>query len=696
MGRYDGNVRVQGPVIDLFRDFDPAKFLVPSSTNGLTEGFMAGMANPGDGFEAFRLGNAHVRFIGNPWQLGPLLGASLAPYWNNSLGAVLVADPTEDALGIIALHSAAKNTWSPLLRSGQVFSGKDVVWQGLGGVMADPGFRPEPYLWPSLLTGLSRSDLLGQSRLDYGQFTPDELALMIFGGTFEKVLAKAAFMATKWVYIDEGLRNMQAPVMTMLAGMKGVVVHRPTPDGVTPSDSAKLRALQMLAGVARLLGIYISGGDQGTSQDPFWTDQFALVAPNNMAGSRNAHELIRGRYPSEYTANGVYVTFKPMMRHIFGHEKVPIFFQGVGGVGANVIRRSIQDRLQIAGITDMFVGHPARDGQPARGLFLAKQMLAEAGYRGVPLIWDKKAATNGTSAEVLAAQEALAREAGFLIADDGLTEALELATQHGPYRNIGIFSPNAGSHAITMKRLVMMERLGIKAVLGADNNMLGPDGKGSYRTMAHEAVKRNIFIPADSGINRFGANIVIYNALRYTDEMVERMCQEILNRVLLEWEAFKQGLPPQIFSDQFAMREHNRAVLMGEKIGGLFHEVLADGGDSSSSPPQSSGPRGSGSGDGSGSGNRPRHRAVSDTGGAVSAASAVSQTPLIITSRSDPEAEASQGLVITDWSTTAHDEVTGDETPGIVLANPGQITVPRGAISRVAGARAARTSPLRL
>src|SRR4029434_6196400 len=133
---------------------------------------------------------------------------------------------------------------------------------------------------------------------ELSRLSPEHQSYVNLLGAGEKVNGKALGMTPKWRFIDQALEGIGLTSRAYLGGMKSVVLH-------APHEAAKEQAVRMMAQVARTLGIYISGGDEGTARGP-WTDIFAETATLNMGGSKNAHFLLQGRYPSAYTAQGVF------------------------------------------------------------------------------------------------------------------------------------------------------------------------------------------------------------------------------------------------------------------------------------------------------------------------------------------------------------------------------------------------------
>ncbi|MBI4411553.1 MAG: hypothetical protein HY541_03620 [Deltaproteobacteria bacterium] len=474
----------------------------------------------------------------------------MSTVWNNALGVLFVANPRIDSYGLVFHHGVMRNPWS-IYGEGS--------WHGLGGTMAFPQVEGEPAALAMVLGSLGVAVEGELEDFDLDSLTADQRAAVILQEAAERVAGKGMAMTPKWRFIDEGLRQIGAP-LTGLGGGKAILIH--------PDDPGlKRSAIEMLARATLHTGAYISGPDQnmgvklqqGLPDEP--ADIFARIAPFHMAGSPEAHKIVAGRPPSNYTGDGVYEGIRVALKHVTGSKKAPLFIQGNGGVGSRVLERAITDNLVIAGISDASV----------KALLRAQQTLRASGI----LVWDRKAARRlGLSDEKLAAMEAEAYSKGIQIAD-GLVECMDIAMQKGGFGNIGILSPNADPHAISLKVLEALKRMGVQAVIGGANNMLALDESGSYLTVARRALELKIFIPNDSAINRMGATIVLYDALGLDDAMAQRLTEIVGERVADEWfNGQLKGIPPQVYSDRYAKKAWNDAILRGEAMGGLFTEVL--------------------------------------------------------------------------------------------------------------------------
>lgn len=547
MAANSNNTRVNGPVLDMIAAQGAMSSRVPE------EGFMGRMENPGDGFSAFKLPDGtHAIWIGSPSAFPGVIGERLATTWSGALGAVLVANPTIDALGLIVMHGARKNNWAPDARSH-----KQPVWRGLGGMMAFTRSIPPTRDLDPLLQAMNLGLAQG---FQFEQLSPEQQAAVNLLGAAEITNGKAKGMGPKWLYIDRTLQmnGYSYNTRTGLGGMKSVVLH-------APGDTAKTQAVYMMAQVAKTLGIYISGGDEGTARGP-WTDMFATIAPNNMAGSKNSNPLIRGFYPSPHTAEGV---FQGLLRYLqgigAGAKDRSILFQGVGGVGEVVLRKAIQGGLEVAGATNMTVEElvAMRDFSKTR-----------PEYKDVAWMWDRAAARKGLEADIFASQELLAMKEGLIIIE-GLESAIVGASharlQAGKSSDISFLSPNATSHQLSPRLLDLFYNYGGEAVVGGANNVFELDGNGSYRPAAEHALSKGISVPTDSRINQMGAMVVLANALGINEAKAQTLAESVGRQVFEEHlEAHEKGIPPQVKSDTEAQEFWHIYKNAGEAIGGDF------------------------------------------------------------------------------------------------------------------------------
>jgi hypothetical protein len=169
-------------------------------------------------------------------------------------------------------------------------------------------------------------------------------------------------------------------------------------------------------------------------------------------------------------------------------------------------------------------------------------------------------------------QEEEAARANGIIVVESLTEAL----RHAP--DTRLLSPNAGPHPITREVTDYLLRNGIRAVVGATNNMLGLDEKGSPDQIAWDLLTNGVFVPNDSRINRIGAMACMIDMIRLDRSAgLARQFLQIGEDVRAEIKAYRKGIPPQLYSDELAARAWNRALDEGRAIGGRFAESNLNG-----------------------------------------------------------------------------------------------------------------------
>lgn len=539
------NTRVNGPVLEMIAAQGEISTRVPA------EGFMGRMANPKDGFSAFTFPDGtHAIWIGSPSAFPRVIGERLATTWSGALGAVLVANPKADVLGLIVMHGARKNHWAP-----DASTITHPKWRGLGGMMAFTRSIPHARDLDPLLQEMSLGSAQG---FKFEKLTPEQQAAVNLLGAAEITNGKAKGMGPKWIFIDQTLALNGFETRTGLGGMKSVVLH-------APGDVAKKEAMLTMAQVAKALGIYISGGDEGTARGP-WTDIFAEAAPMNMAGSRNSHPLIRGFYPSAYTAEGVFQGLLQSLQGVgSGDRGRSVLFQGVGGVGEGVLRKAIQNGLGVAGATNMTVGE-----------LVAMRDFAKTrpGYEHVAWMWDRSAARKSLEPDVFAEQEILAVKEGLIIVE-GLEAAIVAGSNAllgtGKSTDVSFLSLNATSHQLTPRILDLHFSYGGEGSANGANNVFELDANGSYRPAAEHAVRKRQSTPADSRINQMGAKVVLANALGITEADAQRLAESVGRQVLEDHrEAHQNGIPPQVKAEAEAQQIWSDLKTAGEAIGGDF------------------------------------------------------------------------------------------------------------------------------
>ncbi len=469
-----------------------------------SEGFLAKMTNPANGFDPFQMANGtELLFVSNPAQLPHPLSFHLTPQWRNGLGLVIFRNEEAKAVGAIFIHGAMKTPWSSIQPN---------AWQALGGVMAFSG--------------------------------------MSFNDAIEIVLGKGMAMTPKWRFIDRSLAAAGHPTMTDLGGAKAIVLHDPSREG-------KEKAIRIAGQVARQIGIYISGADQNTAFDEknniTWCDLFSEEAPFNFMGSQAAPEGYEGmRNPSPFTARGVLKGIEEARRELLGRA-APVFIQGCGGgVGKVIAAVEMQNKSDISGGVDAVV---------------ERLLMVRNNGLKAPLFLDVSGTESQFGAERRLEEEALAREHGIPIVQN-LMEAIEEARRMG--HPTEILSPNAGPHPITQEVAEYLIRAGVRAVVGAANNMLGLVD-GSPETVAWTLQQGGVFVPNDSRINRMGAMSVTVKKIGLNTIGLGLQEQQVGEDVREEiFNAYRQGIPPQLYSDQVAARDWNEALREERAIGGYF------------------------------------------------------------------------------------------------------------------------------
>ena len=380
-------------------------------------------------------------------------------------------------------------------------------WHALGGIMAFPGYS--------------------------------------FEQAIEMVLGKGYAMTPKWRFIDLSLSAAGHPTLTQLGGGKAILIHGPT-------FEEKKSGIAVSAEVADALGIYISGPDQNVGEDRLnsidWSDEFARLATRNFVGSKNAEAKYRGIKPSQHTARGAFRGIKVVLEELVG-DRPPIFFQGYGGVGKVMVALAIENGLGISGVSDAVA-------DPLIGI--------RTSLPNIPLFLDAVATGEQFGLERRREEEAKARQHGIRVVS-GLLEALQLAP------DTVILSPNAGPHPVTVGVASYLKTSEVRAVVGAANNMLGLDEQGSTDAIAWDLLENGIFVPNDSRINRIGAMACMIDMIGLDRSAgLALQIRQVGEDVRGEINAYRQGTPPQLYSDALAAQEWNRALDEGRAVGGRF------------------------------------------------------------------------------------------------------------------------------
>ncbi len=391
----------------------------------------------------------------------------------------------------------------------------------------------------------------GAMKTPWSAYGPDSWhalgGIMAFSGlTFEKaiemVLGKGYAMTPKWRFIDRSLAAAGHNALTHLGGGKAIFIHGPT-------EEDKEKGVAVSAEVADKLGIYISGPDQ--NMDDTWCEKFAKLAPRNFvgSGSNDVPEKYRGIKPSKHTARGVFRGVEVVCEELIGN-KPPIFFEGYGGVGKVMVALAIENRFPVSGLIDVLV-------EPLLGVQRTPIQTR--------LFLNANATEEQYGPQKREEEVAKANQNGILVVKS-LLEALQLAP------NTKILSPNAGPHPITMDVATYLVKAGVRAVVGAANNMLDLVD-GSYEPIARLLMKGNVFVPNDSRINRIGALACMIDMIKLDRAVgLELQFTQIGEDVREEIGAYRREIPPQIYSDSLAAQDWNEALREGRAIGGHFPE----------------------------------------------------------------------------------------------------------------------------
>ncbi len=494
----------QNPIVQAI--FAQNRYSSQQPNNGL----LAQMENPANGFDPFKTeSGTEVRFVPNPSQLGIPFGAQLAANWHNSLGIVLFRNAEVDQFGAIAIHGLRRNSWSEIPTP----AGRDYVWQALGGCMA---FTDEHF----------EGNAADDAAIRYALST---------------VLDKAMAMTPKWQFIDDSLRNAGHQITTDLGGAKSVHLHQ-------PGNDAKRASIAVVGEVASIIGAYIAGADQNMGGE--WSNELGRHAPINFMGATTTHELYRGMdNPSPWTAMGTYEGLKAARDKIMAGRKVPIFFQGYGGVGSRMVALATDDGHQVAGISEVF---------------LAPLLRARKDGVTAPLFLD----VSGMNPSELtdATEDAEGYDITFV---NSLQEAISRVPNHLKPR---IFSPNAGAHPLTRDVAhFIVEDTDIRIIVGAANNMLGLIN-GSPEPIAWYLQNNEVYLSNDSATNRMGALSVTVKKIGLDEAGLEAQVRRVgIGRQNEIDEGFLRGVPPQLYADRQAQKAWNQLLHEGLAVGGYFY-----------------------------------------------------------------------------------------------------------------------------
>src|SRR3989338_6555344 len=622
-GRAYENTRVNGELLEMIAEIDDFEGFV--SLEAIPDQVLARASDPREGFRPFHFqledGTRNYAFlVSEPEELPDGMRERLRDILHDSLGLLFIVNPERDTYTIIHHHAAAKNNWSEYATEGAP------VFHALGGNMSFQNMEADAHVTNMMLSAWGMSSDGRDLHEVTDNLSADRKADLMLAAALDAVAGKGAAMTTKYTLISEALEAVDLPG-AQLGGAKAITL--------SPFDEAsRFAAMEMLEVVASKTGLYISGPDQGTGvitrivAEPSWLkrtlgqktreESFFLINAAatdrsnrfHMGGAETAHEKIRGlgKETSRATAGGVYAGIRrynhlrseadqailgvlgPQTYMDYSGGKpvekstvIPVgntsyenwiskmgrnglFIQGAGGVGSQLIDMALEDKLPIIAVSDMNVDV----------LLQTREKISQATPGQPPpiYIFDSGAAQGFYSQEEYAKQLAVARAAatqGFLIIATDTADSIRQVAEARPYQ-VGIFSPNASSHPITLEVINALARASVHAVLGAANNVLALDENGSYSTVETAALRAGIFIPNDSAINMMGAATILYGAVGMNDEKIRALNQVVGNRVREEFvAAFAQGIGPQSYRDQRAQARWDREVDAGRSVGGRSH-----------------------------------------------------------------------------------------------------------------------------
>lgn len=436
-------------------------------------------------------------------------------------------------------------------------SGTEVLWISDPGQLGDSfGARVTPLWQNGLGLVLYRNEaaqcmgaifIHGAMKTPWSAHGPDAWhalgGIMAFPGlSFERavemVLGKGYAMTPKWRFIDMSLTAAGHPTLTHLGGGKAILIH----------GEDKKKGVEVSAEVADALGVYISGPDQ--NMDDFWCGEFARRAPRNFVGSQQAEGKYKGIKPSKHTARGVFRGIRVVCEELIGN-KPPIFFEGYGGVGKVMVALAIENGFPISGLIDVLA-------DPLLGV--------QRALPKTPLFLNARATEENFGPQRREQEVAKASQNGIRVVES-LSEALQFAT------DTIILSPNAGPHPITMDVATQLVAGGVRAVVGAANNMLDLVD-GSYTPIAQYLMKEGIFVPNDSRINRIGAMACMIDMIDLDRAAgLALQIRQVGEDVREEIRAYRKGIPPQSYSDSRAAKAWNDALEGDLAIGGRFTEL---------------------------------------------------------------------------------------------------------------------------
>lgn len=363
-------------------------------------------------------------------------------------------------------------------------------------------------------------------------------------GTSLATVTDKAMAMIKWMPIQARLARLGHPEShsVNLGPAKSICLFK-AHESLRPEQvlARKYGALAFHARMMRLHGIYIGGNDEGVGEAE--AGLIASLAPKNFAGAPTSFPKYRGRFPSPYTGDGVTEALLVALEHHVGDLNAPIVMLGYGGVGQRMTQNAIALGLNVTAVVETNLESLLRahkSGTPAENCFFLIEGRGDA----------------------IQGQVDQARSLGFQVAEN-LVDALDKMGE------VAVVCPNGGAHAITREVLETAHRKGIRALVGAANNLFAEDN------LAWLALQYDILVFHDSTINSLGATVVLADAIALTDVAMERHVLAIGEEAFYALcEGHRKGIPPLFLGLAEAGKLWNRFRDEGLAIGARYPDTI--------------------------------------------------------------------------------------------------------------------------
>lgn len=463
------------------------------------EAFYAKVKDPQAGFEPFCTENGtEMVFYPSPESLGEPWADLINPHWENGIGLIVYRNREAGCVGMVFIHSLARCAWTKIA-PGQP------IWQTSGGSMAK------------------------------------EMEKVSFRSAMEQVVDKGGAMTDKWPAVTASLTRAGLTRFQEMGGMKGLVLYD------TVDSEGYRKSLAVHAEVIRLLGVPLTGSDEGI--DAMAADFMAELAPNNIYGSPKSN--YKGRKPTDWTAAGIFEGLHLLYDRYYRRSDIPIFVQGYGGIGTQLVEKLVGAGIPVAGIVD---ARPAVI-QAARRKF--PRIPSFVGGRGAGITRPIPGTETDSQIDLLARQ--------------GIDVRWGLAELLAECPDTRAICTNATTHPFTFENTAaMILHGGIVFGGGSTNNQLGLDTEGSFVPMAWILFLAGIRNPTDYFFNRLGATAVASDVIGLDDDGMRGQVSLVGTFALEELqEADQQGIPPSLARLRQVRRMWAETVQEGRGIGGV-------------------------------------------------------------------------------------------------------------------------------